>query len=47
MDKNNKMSAESFLEGGGELGALMRAHDWTATPLGPPAAGHKGIARHA
>jgi signal transduction histidine kinase len=27
----------SFLEGGGELGALMRAHDWTRTPLGPAA----------
>ncbi|MCW5625562.1 MAG: response regulator, partial [Burkholderiales bacterium] len=26
----------SFLDGGGELGALMRAHDWTRTPLGPP-----------
>ena len=26
----------SFLEGGGELGALMRAYDWTKTPLGPP-----------
>lgn len=26
----------SFLEGGGELGALMRAHDWTNSPLGPP-----------
>jgi len=25
----------SFLEGGGELGALMRAYDWTKTPLGP------------
>ncbi|HET8612283.1 MAG TPA: GAF domain-containing protein, partial [Sphingomonas sp.] len=24
------------LAGGGELGALMRAHDWSATPLGPP-----------
>ena len=24
----------AFLEGGGELGALMRAHDWSATPLG-------------
>lgn len=23
--------------GGGELGTLMRAHDWAATPLGPPA----------
>ena len=26
----------SFLDGGGELGALMRAQDWTRTPLGPP-----------
>ncbi|HWP07124.1 MAG TPA: ATP-binding protein [Polyangiaceae bacterium] len=26
----------SFLEGGGELGALMRSYDWTTTPLGPP-----------
>src|SRR6476660_112907 len=26
----------SFLDGGGELGALMRAYDWTKTPLGPP-----------
>jgi PAS domain S-box-containing protein len=27
----------SFLSGGGEMGALMRAFDWTTTPLGPPA----------
>ena len=27
----------SFLAGGGEMGALMRAHDWQATPLGDPA----------
>jgi PAS domain S-box-containing protein len=27
-----------FLSGGGELGALMRAHDWSASPLGAPAA---------
>jgi len=27
----------AFLDGGGELGALMRAHDWTGTPLGAPA----------
>jgi PAS domain S-box-containing protein len=27
-----------FLSGGGEMGALMRAHDWTGSPLGPPAA---------
>ena len=26
-----------FLRGGGTLGALIRAHDWAATPLGPPA----------
>ncbi|MDR7269982.1 PAS domain S-box-containing protein [Pelomonas saccharophila] len=26
----------AFLAGGGELGALMRAHDWAATPLGEP-----------
>jgi hypothetical protein len=25
-----------FLEGGGEMGARMRALDWAATPLGPP-----------
>src|ERR687893_445729 len=25
----------AFLAGGGEMGALMRAHDWSATPLGP------------
>jgi signal transduction histidine kinase/FixJ family two-component response regulator len=30
-------SAPQFLAGGGELGARMRAHDWAATPLGPPA----------
>ncbi len=31
-------SADSgdVFHGGGELGALMRAHDWTSTPLGPP-----------
>lgn len=26
----------AFLRGGGTLGALIRAHDWAATPLGPP-----------
>ena len=25
-----------FMEGGGETGQLMRAHDWTASPLGRP-----------
>jgi PAS domain S-box-containing protein len=25
-----------FLQGGGNTGALMRAHDWSRSPLGPP-----------
>ena len=25
-----------FLSGGGEVGALMRAHDWSTSPLGHP-----------
>src|SRR5262249_57913756 len=29
-------SALSFLSGGGEMGARIRAFDWTSTPLGPP-----------
>jgi PAS domain S-box-containing protein len=28
--------ASSFLAGGGEMGTLIRALDWDATPLGPP-----------
>jgi hypothetical protein len=24
-----------FLDGGGEMGALIRIHDWAGTPLGP------------
>ncbi len=28
----------SFLAGGGEMGALMRAFDWGSTPTGPPGA---------
>src|SRR4051812_43881215 len=27
----------NFLAGGGEMGALMRAHDWSRSSLGPPA----------
>jgi two-component sensor histidine kinase/PAS domain-containing protein len=30
------LEGPDFLRGGGELGALIRAHDWAATPLGPP-----------
>ena len=29
------MDALAFLAGDSEMGALMRAHDWSATPLGP------------
>ncbi|CAD6562635.1 response regulator [Paraburkholderia sabiae] len=29
-------AASSFLAGGGEMGSLMRAYDWRATPLGAP-----------
>ena len=28
-------SEPAFLAGGGEMGALMRAHDWSSTPIGP------------
>jgi PAS domain S-box-containing protein len=28
----------AFLAGGGEMGALIRAHNWTSTPLGAPEA---------
>jgi PAS domain S-box-containing protein len=30
-------SSADFLAGGGEMGALMRGHDWSHTPLGRPA----------
>lgn len=29
---------DAWLQGGGSLGALMRAHDWRDSPLGPPSA---------
>jgi len=29
--------ALEFLSGGGETGAMMRAHDWSRSPLGHPA----------
>jgi PAS domain S-box-containing protein len=34
---------EGFLSGGGEVGALMRAHDWSDFPLGPPARWPEGL----
>ncbi|HEX6011657.1 MAG TPA: PAS domain-containing protein, partial [Geminicoccaceae bacterium] len=33
----------AFLAGGGEMGALIRAHDWAATPLGPPEGWPQGL----
>ncbi|HXU60508.1 MAG TPA: histidine kinase, partial [Polyangia bacterium] len=30
-------SGAGFLSGGGEMGAFMRARDWTDSSLGPPA----------
>jgi hypothetical protein len=32
-----------FLAGGGEMGALMRAYDWTGTPLGAPSTWPQGL----
>ena len=29
-------NANALFSGGGQMGALMRAHDWNRTPLGPP-----------
>jgi PAS domain S-box-containing protein len=34
MLKVSKPSSAEFLAGGGEMGALTRAHDWSASPLG-------------
>ncbi len=36
MLKINRPTSADFLAGGGEMGALTRAHDWSATPLGRP-----------
>src|ERR1700716_2338239 len=36
MLKINRPTSADFLAGGGEMGALMRAYDWSASPLGPP-----------
>jgi PAS domain S-box-containing protein len=32
----NRPSSADFLAGGGEMGALTRAYDWSSTPLGKP-----------
>jgi PAS domain S-box-containing protein len=36
MLKVNRATSEDFLAGGGEMGALTRGYDWSATPLGKP-----------
>jgi PAS domain S-box-containing protein len=36
MLKINKAASADFLAGGGEMGALTRAYDWSASPLGKP-----------
>jgi PAS domain S-box-containing protein len=36
MLKINRATSADFLAGGGEMGALTRAYDWSATPLGKP-----------
>ena len=36
MLKINRPISADFLSGGGEMGALTRAHDWSASPLGKP-----------
>ena len=30
------LDGRGFLAGGGEMGALIRAHDWSTSPIGPP-----------
>ncbi|HYW62360.1 MAG TPA: PAS domain-containing protein [Bradyrhizobium sp.] len=32
----HSVNRADFLAGGGEMGALTRSYDWSATPLGPP-----------
>jgi len=32
----NRTSSWDFLAGGGEMGALTRAHDWSSNPIGTP-----------
>jgi hypothetical protein len=31
------ISALAFMQGGGQMGAFLRAHDWHSSPIGPPA----------
>jgi hypothetical protein len=36
MDAKVTAGRSDFFAGGGQLGAMMRAHDWSSSPLGPP-----------
>ena len=36
VDFKDNLSSPAFLSGGGEMGAIIRAHDWAATLLGSP-----------
>jgi signal transduction histidine kinase len=36
LDTTHPILAPSFLSGGGEMGALTRAYNWTSSPVGPP-----------
>ena len=40
----DQQAGPGFLAGGGVCGALMRALDWSATPLGPPSAWPQALA---
>src|SRR5437870_4941310 len=35
LDPNKQSIRDEVLAGGGEMGALMRSLDWSATPVGP------------
>src|SRR5689334_11128125 len=37
MSSVQRVTIESIFPGSGEMATLMRAFDWTRTPLGPPA----------
>ncbi len=37
------MDVPAFMSAGGELGALIRAHDWSRSPLGPPETWPQGL----
>jgi hypothetical protein len=36
MQRNAAITKRDFFRGGGEMGSLMRAYDWGASPLGEP-----------